>query len=126
MLEERKFITYQKRNSKKIFELNGTPKEVLNNLQLMDIFLPILRSDFKLIEEYKFSKEGYKLNTSITALYGEQDDITKEDMKKWTDFTTKDSRVLGYPGGHFFINENYINIIDLINRTLIRSGGYYG
>ncbi|TKI77004.1 thioesterase, partial [Bacillus wiedmannii] len=46
-----------------ILNLNGTPKEVLNNQQLMDMFIPILRSDFKLIEEYKFSNELYKLNT---------------------------------------------------------------
>ncbi|WHZ55989.1 thioesterase II family protein [Metabacillus hrfriensis] len=115
----------EKEFKEKIGKLNGTPKEILNNQELMDIYLPILRSDFKLIEEYEFSREGYKLNTSITAMYGKQDDITEEDMKKWTDFTSKDSQVRGYPGGHFFINENYIDIIDLINLTLVGRGGFY-
>ncbi|MDA1578604.1 thioesterase II family protein [Bacillus tropicus] len=108
-----------------ILNLNGTPKEILNNQQLMDIFIPILRSDFKLIEEYKFSNELYKLNTCITAMYGKVDDVTEEYMKKWCEFTSRDTVVYGYPGDHFFINENYIDIINLINSTLVGRGDYY-
>jgi medium-chain acyl-[acyl-carrier-protein] hydrolase len=33
-------------------QLNGTPEEVLNNDELMEILLPILRADFSVLENY--------------------------------------------------------------------------
>ncbi|MBW7453178.1 thioesterase II family protein [Paenibacillus sepulcri] len=103
---------------KKLDELNGTPKEVLHNRQLMEIFLPILRSDFRLIEEYAFMPDNARLNANITALYGKGDDIVYEDMIHWKDFTKEQFGLQGYPGGHFFINDNDFDILHLINETL--------
>lgn len=33
-------------------QLGGTPSEVLDNRELMDLFLPMLRADFKMVDDY--------------------------------------------------------------------------
>ena len=35
---------------RKIMELGGTPEELMKNKELLQIFLPIIRSDFKILE----------------------------------------------------------------------------
>ncbi|MGM7721819.1 thioesterase II family protein [Metabacillus sp. Hm71] len=115
----------EKEFKEELLELNGTPLEVLNNQELMNLFIPVLRSDFKLIEEYEGDQVRAKINTSITALYGDKDNMSRNDMMKWRDFTAKDSRIICYPGGHFFIREHYKEIIKLINCTLAERGDIY-
>ena len=52
--------------------LNGTPSELLNHEELMEIMLPLLRADFALYETYVYSTEP-PLNCPISAFGGLQD-----------------------------------------------------
>ena len=38
----------------RIFRLGGTPKEMLENRELQDIFTPILRADYKILNGYRY------------------------------------------------------------------------
>lgn len=50
----------------------GTPKEVLENKDLMGMFLPMLRADFIIDEEYQDTRKE-KLESPILALMGTHD-----------------------------------------------------
>lgn len=100
-----------------INELEGTPKEFFEQKELVDIFLPVLRNDFMIIEQYVYREKPIKLNSDISVLYGKDEEI-KGDIKEWKIHTQKSCNVHEFEGGHFFINEQRKKVIELINHTL--------
>jgi medium-chain acyl-[acyl-carrier-protein] hydrolase len=94
-LPEREFLEELRR-------LNGTPVELLDHKELMDIVLPSLRADFALYESYRYSPEP-PLDCPISA-YGGLDDqhVKRRDLEGWRDQTSLSFSIRMFPGGHFF------------------------
>lgn len=91
---------------KKLRELNGTPEAVLQNDELMALFLPMLRADFKLSETYLHSSSSI-FSCPISVLSGKEDtDISLADLKSWGQFFSHPPDLHILPGGHFFIEEH--------------------
>lgn len=107
---------------KKIIELGGTPEEVANNKELLEIFLPIIRNDFKILENYKYIERKDKIECDVSILNGKHDSINLEELLAWRNHVCKGFRVYNFEGDHFFINNNMERITSIINYTLIRSG----
>ena len=85
-------------------EYNGTPPEILENRELMEILLPMIRADFQLAEEYRPS-HGPALPLGITALFGTRDEhVSHEEVKNWAKETAGEFDVRAFEGDHFFIN----------------------
>lgn len=83
--------------------LGGTPPEVLENAELLNLVLPTLRADFELIEKHN-SIRADPLECGITALGGlDDEEVTPEDLSRWAEATTGAFSVDMYPGDHFFI-----------------------
>jgi len=102
----------------KLHELGGTPPEILQNPELVDIFFPPMYADFCLIEEmfYNLPVDGKPpLDCPIDFFDGDQDgDHSIENWRKLT------SGLLTYrqmPGGHFYLkeDENLKKLIFFIN-----------
>lgn len=104
---------------KELLKLEGTPKEVLENDDLMEIFLPILRSDFKAIEEYKHFEKENILDCNFTVLYGKEERMPLNEIADWQKHTKKKCNFFKFSGGHFFIQEHSEDIVNIINNTLI-------
>jgi medium-chain acyl-[acyl-carrier-protein] hydrolase len=107
----------------KLKEYNGLPDIILHNQELLDLFLPIIRADFKLSEGYLY-KEDTPLPVPITALAGQDDNnIIIENVALWNKHTTKNFKEYVLPGDHFFIKtecEAVLKIIkDVIKNTEI-------
>jgi surfactin synthase thioesterase subunit len=103
----------------KVLELGGTPKEIVNNQELLDLFLPILRADFKVNETYKYLDKNCKLGTDITVINGKQEEMSLDEITGWKQHTNKGCKIFMLDGDHFFINIRSKEIIDIINSTLI-------
>ncbi len=102
----------------KILELNGTPKEIYENQELFDIYIPILRADYKLIETHKFSN-FLKWNIDITVFHGKVDgEVNMNEALEWSNYTDGGFRFVEFEGGHFFINEKAEDIAKEINSSL--------
>ncbi|MNE16501.1 Linear gramicidin dehydrogenase LgrE [compost metagenome] len=102
-----------------IIKLGGTPKEVSENKELMEIFTPVMRSDYRNVEDYQFEAGKEKWDMDITILTGEEDEIVSMDeIRQWREYTTRSCSIVPFQGGHFFINEEEKKVIDLINNTL--------
>ena len=95
-----------------IQNLDGTPKEVLNNPELLELLLPIMRADFEINETYLYTTEK-PLDCPITAFRGTQDTmISYEDTAAWETETNGSFMLRSLPGGHFFIqNELFLQIL---------------
>ncbi len=102
-----------------LLKLGGTPLEALENKEWMSIFLPILRSDFKAVELYNYSKKDDILDCEFTILYGDDDYLINNTIYEWQRHTKNKCTFLNFTGGHFFIAEHTDEIVHTINKTLI-------
>ena len=83
----------------------GTPEAVLQNQELMDIFIPPLRADLKIFETYSPSWNT-PLDVPIMAYGGRTDHRTDPDeLEAWKEHTAKGFTVQFFEGGHFYLIE---------------------
>lgn len=88
----------------KVREINGTPKEVLEHPELMEVMIPLLRADFEVVETYTYEPDA-PLDCPITVLGGLQDfDVPREKLEAWREQTTSAFSMRILQGDHFFIN----------------------
>jgi surfactin synthase thioesterase subunit len=98
--------------------LGGTPTEILAQKELMELFLPILRSDFSLSETFNY-EHGEKLQCAATLMYGEQDeDIPEADVMSWQDLIVPEVDSKQFSGGHFFVNSQKDEVLTYLNERL--------
>jgi surfactin synthase thioesterase subunit len=84
--------------------LNGTPEEVLNHPELMDLLAPVLRADFAVCETYEPILEPVP-GCGISAFGGLGDSrVSKPALEAWSRYTEGPFKVRMYPGDHFFLN----------------------
>lgn len=94
--------------------LNGTPREVLEHPELLQLMLPILRADFELCQTYSYTSTA-PFNTPIFAFGGlRDDDVPREHLEAWRDQTTSALTLRMFPGDHFFLHASQ----SLLLRTL--------
>lgn len=107
---------------KEMLKLGGTPKEVFNNEELKKLFVPIIRSDYKIIETYDTKKSFEKLAYPIVLFNGIDDDITADEVESWKNYTSKNFEFHNFKGGHFFVYENAKEVVDKINNLILVGG----
>lgn len=94
--------------------LNGTPTEVLEYPDMMQIMLPLLRADFESIQTYSYRHEP-PLDCPITALGGLLDpDISRETLEPWREQTTAAFNLQMFPGDHFFLHQEQARVLRTI------------
>jgi surfactin synthase thioesterase subunit len=95
--------------------LGGTPPEVLDSPELIDLVLPALRADFKICETYRYISEP-PLSASLMVLFGEEDEEVRPDhVAAWRLHTTGEFSVRGFLGDHFFIDRNGLEVGRIVN-----------
>ena len=106
----------------KMKDLNGTPPEILEHEELMELMVPIVRADFTISETYK-QHSGSQLTCPLTAFGGtDDDDIPEENMASWLDFSDGPTEYHMYEGDHFFLNPYREDIVRRISEVLNRLG----
>jgi medium-chain acyl-[acyl-carrier-protein] hydrolase len=100
--------------------LGGTPPEVLDFPELMDLLLPALRADFKIYETYRYVAES-PLSSPLMVLLGEEDaEVRPEQVAAWRPETTSDCTIRSFPGGHFFILRHWPELGRVLNGLMDR------
>lgn len=105
-----------------ILKYEGTPENFFDNKELLRLFLPILRADIKIMEEYSFSdgKEFARFHSPISVFCGKSDaHAPMSTIDEWQKLTDKECRIYPFEGGHFFIHDNEEEIVDIINNSLL-------
>lgn len=97
---------------------NGTPESVLQNPELMALFLPILRADFAINETYVYTAQP-PLTCPIFAFGGWSDPIVSADsLNAWKNQTAATFAVQMFHGGHFFLKTASDQIMQTIAQQL--------
>ncbi len=118
--EEHVYLLPDKEFIDSVVKLGGTNKAVVDNKELLDLFLPILRSDYKLVETYKHFGSLLRLNCDITVLNGKNDKyIIGKNASRWQEYTNKTCNFYEFEDGHFFINKFKDDVISIINSELL-------
>ena len=103
-----------------LMEMGGTPVELLENDEFLNLFMPVLRADYKILETYQYSPKSYQLGCAITSFTGSQDEIvTIEELQLWQESSSQVCRSYELEGGHFFLHEKTSEIARIINDTLV-------
>ena len=119
---DRERITYNLPEPELLEELrtlNGTPEEVLENPELIQVLLPILRADFEVVETYDYSVER-PLSVPISVFGGLQDKkIELHHLEAWSEHTTASCSVRMLLGDHFFLRTAQQDLLRVIARELL-------
>lgn len=95
---------------------SGIDEDILNNDELLQILLPIIKSDFSISETYYY-KSSSSLSFDILVLSGKDDKtVSENEVQAWSEHTSGKFKHLAFPGGHFFIKEHQEEILRLINQ----------
>ena len=99
-------------------QLEGTPREVLEHPELMDLMLPTLRADFSICDTYEYTEEA-PLACPITAFGGLQDSgISRRKLEAWREQTSATFSVRMFPGNHFFIHSHEMLLLNVLAAQL--------
>lgn len=96
----------------------GTPREVLDHPELLDLVIPTLRADLALCETYHHASEP-PLDLPLTA-YGGHDDalVPTGDLDAWRRHTTAPFRLRMLPGDHFLFHTPRAHAWDALRADL--------
>ena len=97
--------------------LGGTPAAVMEDDELLDLMLPVVRADLKAVETHTHRPEP-PLDCPIRMFGGTRDSIPREDLAAWAEHTAAGFELTMYPGGHFFINEHHPAMLRIIGEAL--------
>ena len=102
---------------RKLRSLEGTPEAILENREILDLWLPIYRADLSICETYIYRSEE-PLSCPITTIGGSQDSsIPKGGLGKWEEHTTGKFTKQLLLGNHFFIHSAEPQLLKLLHRA---------
>ncbi len=102
-----------------IVKYGGLSKEIIEDRDMLDIFTPIIKTDYSVIDTYEYTQRDTKLNCNISILNGYDDkEVLASEAEQWKDYTNGSCSIYEFLGGHFFINDKYSDIVNIINKTV--------
>lgn len=101
-------------------DLNGTPKEVLEHRELMQLMSTLLRADFAVCQHYTYRHEP-PLDCPILAFGGLSDrEVSRKQVEAWGEHTCARFAIRMLPGDHFFLNSDQATLLTLLSQELNR------
>lgn len=92
--------------------MGGTAQEVLDTPELLEIIIPYIRADFQIVDSF-YRQSDMVLRTPITVYAGQDDgEISDRCYKSWLSASKNPMGIKKFPGGHFFIKDNYENVLN--------------
>jgi len=120
-------ISYKKENVHLLFDeqlinnliqLGGVPPKIYNYPELIKVCLPIIRNDYKMIDEYEFAQPVSCFDSNIIFIYSNEDPYLNDRKKvdEWKKYTNKSFSVVEVEGNHFFMNSEVELLCNLVNQ----------
>lgn len=110
-LPEREFID-------EIVALGGTPREVLEDRELLELFIPLLRADLRLVERM-VAPETASIEVPLVVLRAAGDtEAPAADVEAWAKHAAAGCRMVEMPGGHFFVTTHRDAVLAEVRRVL--------
>jgi surfactin synthase thioesterase subunit len=107
----------------RVLGLGGTPREIVQHKELMDLIVPILKADYRMMATRVLSETLRPLRCGLTVLSGLGDKVflgRAEEMLRWRACTDGDCRHHAFEGDHFYLYGHMPEIVALMRRTLAK------
>lgn len=104
----------------------GMPRALLEQPELLRVYLPVLRADLRLAETHTRAAGLPPLDLPVTVFGGRRDVLTDpEGLLSWERETARGFELALLPGGHFFLEEREFRtlLVSRLSRLLPRPGG---
>lgn len=96
----------------------GTPKEVFEYPELLELLIPILRADFRLLETH-YGDAGRQVASPITAFGGLADpEVNESELMGWQSCTIGAFKSQRFEGSHFYWQRDPAPLMDAIESAL--------
>ena len=97
----------------------GAPQELLADAELRSIFLPILRADLRLVENYRHDADEM-LRCDVIAFAGSEDwSVSEAGLRGWGELTQGEFAARRFAGDHFFHSgEGQAQLLNAISERL--------
>jgi medium-chain acyl-[acyl-carrier-protein] hydrolase len=100
----------------------GIPSIILEDAEVMKMFLPAMRGDFTAYESYRY-QPAMALDIPITAFGGAQDKAVKADcLREWESHTAADFDLKILRGDHFFLQISAQELVRAVETRLVSCG----
>jgi len=97
-----------------LIKLEGTPKEVVEHVELMELMIPLLRADFQLVQTYEYITDT-PLQCPIIVYGGLQDyETPREMLLPWKELTCSRFALHMLPGDHFFLRSSQAQLLGML------------
>jgi surfactin synthase thioesterase subunit len=101
----------------------GIPAAILNDPELMEIFLPALKADYQAFERYGF-QATVPVRCPVTVFAGAEDaGAASHLLEEWVRHTAGGFSMETVPGGHFFLTESAELVRQRIRKSLDEGSG---
>lgn len=100
-------------------DLGGCPPAILVDPELMALYEPVLRADFRAIADYRYAST-LPFEFPITVLLGDGDNVSDDEAGQWQRETTHPLVLRKFVGNHFFIFRHWPNIRQLISNAVAK------
>jgi len=85
----------------------------------METWLPILKADYQLLENYHFQPDLFHLPIDFTVFKGEDDKwLSREEYGQWQRYTDRPLEFHEISGGHLLQESGKGQIINIIKETI--------
>jgi surfactin synthase thioesterase subunit len=102
-----------------IRDYGGTPEEFFAIPELVELFLPMLRSDYRLVARYRVQEPIHVCASDLVFFYGDSDpNVDEIGAQDWQRYTRGRLILHRYPGGHFFLQPHAAAVCARIAETL--------
>ncbi|MDO0939357.1 alpha/beta fold hydrolase [Streptomyces sp. DG2A-72] len=99
--------------------LGGTEQTVLDDPELLELVLPVLRADYRALGSYTWM-DGPALTVPVTALIGNSDPVvTVQEAVEWREHTRGAFSLEVFPGGHFYLDDQLTGVATAITNGLL-------
>lgn len=95
----------------------GVPDIILQHKEFKEYLEPIIKSDFKAIENYIYQSTN-PVNIDMTVMFGSEEEISQKSLIKWEIETIKKPVFLEFSGKHFFLFHHKSEIINYLKSIL--------
>lgn len=105
--------------------LGGTGGMLLEHPEMRRLALPAIRNDLTMLAAHQVA-DGPPLDCPITVLLGDSDrTCSAEEAKRWAERTATEFCLRVFPGGHHYLEDAGMSIVELLAEKLERNAGWY-
>jgi medium-chain acyl-[acyl-carrier-protein] hydrolase len=98
--------------------LGGTPDEVMAHREILDMLLPVVRDDFRLLETHDALAEPLVRIPVHVCCGMDDEDSPMSLLRRWSEVTAQSCSITLFAGGHFYISESRDELLRHIARII--------